>query len=57
MHNNIDGNVQKLFDECLGLEVSIPKEFKNAANKVLEFREKQKGVLTVLITGLVYKCL
>ena len=53
--SNDSYNVQGLFDKCLSLNVKIPTNIQGAVDNVIRFSEKQKGVLTVVITGFVYK--
>lgn len=48
-------DVQKLFNDCLNINAEIPDEIKTSVDTVIEFSEKQKGVLTVIVTGYVYK--
>lgn len=50
-------DIDKLFLQCLSRENDTPlsSNLMNSIGKVVEFSEKQKGVLTVIVTGLVYK--
>lgn len=49
-------NIQELFEKCLSRKPSsINEDVENSINIVVDLGEKQKGVLTVIITGLVYK--
>jgi len=49
-------DVQKLFSDCLNINAEIPADIKTSVDTVIEYSERQKGVLTVIVTGYVYKC-
>ena len=48
-------DIQSLFDECLMLRTNLDHDVQLAVDNVVSLGERQKGVLTVVITGLVYK--
>ena len=49
-------NVQALFNKCLSTKSNpLNKELEKSIKLIVDFGERQKGVLTVVITGLVYK--
>lgn len=53
--SNIQYDVQSLFENLLHIDITLPSNIQTAVEKVVECGEKQKGVLTVVVTGLVYK--
>jgi len=48
-------DIQSLFDECLTSDSNLAQNVQLAVDNVVSLSERQKGVLTVVITGLVYK--
>lgn len=52
-----DINLQQIYIDIIKKETHLPDDLEAAISKVIYFSERQKGVLTVIITGLFYKLL
>lgn len=48
-------NVQELFENSISSNYSLDRDIEKWLDTIILFSEKQKGVLTVVVTGLVYK--
>lgn len=59
MSNKVPENIdlQKIYEKILSKDVDLEDDLEKAIAKVVHFSETQKGVLTVIITGLFYKYL
>lgn len=53
--NDSKYNIQELFKNSILSNYKLGKDIKEWLDTIILFGEKQKGVLTVVITGLVYK--